>query len=42
MEMFSPVVLRCAMLLEELGEDSLRAAYMVISRLHDLEHRDAR
>ena len=42
MEMFSPWVLRCAMLLEELKEESQRAAYMVISRLHELEHKDAR
>lgn len=41
MEVFSPVVLRCAMLLEDLDEESLRAAYMVISRLHELEHKNA-
>lgn len=37
MEIKNPIVVRMAMLLEELEEGSLRAAYMVISQLHELQ-----
>lgn len=37
MTQFSPYVLRTAMMLEELGSESQRAAYMVISDMHRLQ-----
>ncbi len=37
MTQFSPYVLRTAMMLEELGCESQRAAYMVISDMHRLQ-----
>lgn len=33
----NPIVIRIAMLLEELDEGPLRAAYMVIEQLHELQ-----
>lgn len=33
----NPIVIRIAMLLEELNEEPLRAAYMVIQQLHELQ-----
>lgn len=33
----NPIVIRIAMLLEELDEEPLRAAYMVIQQLHELQ-----
>lgn len=37
----NPIVLRIAMLLEELEEGPLRAAYMVVNQLHELQTRGA-
>lgn len=37
MMQLSPYVLRTAMLMEELGDESKRAAYMVISDMHRLQ-----
>ena len=37
MEIRNPIVIRMAMLLEELDEGPLRAAYMVVNELHDLQ-----
>lgn len=37
MEIRNPIVIRMAMLLEELDEGPLRAAYMVVSELHELQ-----
>ena len=37
MTQLSPYVLRTAMLMEELGDESQRAAYMVISDMHRLQ-----
>ena len=37
MEFKDPKVIRMAMLLEELDEGPQRAAYMVISQLHELQ-----
>lgn len=36
----NPVVIRTAMLMEELEEGPLRAAYMTISQLHELQMRN--
>ena len=33
----NPIVTRMAMLLDELEEEPLRAAYMVVSQLHELQ-----
>lgn len=33
----NPIVIRIAMLLEELEEAPLRAAYMVVQQLHELQ-----
>lgn len=37
MEFKDPKVIRMAMLLEELDDGPLRAAYMVISQMHELQ-----
>ena len=37
MDISNPIVIRMAMLLEELEEGPLRAAYMVVNELHDLQ-----
>ena len=37
MDIRNPIVIRMAMLLEELDECPLRAAYMVVSSLHELQ-----
>lgn len=37
MDIKNPIVIRMAMLLEELEEGPLRAAYMVVSSLHELQ-----
>lgn len=33
----NPIVTRMAMLLDELEEEPLRAAYMVVSQMHELQ-----
>lgn len=40
MDIRNPIVIRMAMLLEELDEGPLRAAYMVVSSLHELQMKD--
>ena len=35
----NPIVTHMAMLLDELEEEPLRAAYMVVSQLHELQKR---
>jgi hypothetical protein len=40
MDIRNPIVIRMAMLLEELDEGPLRAAYMVVSSLHELQMRN--
>lgn len=37
MGVYRPDIIRMSMLLEELNEEPLRAAYMVIQQLHELQ-----
>lgn len=39
MNIKNPIVIRLAMLMEELEEGPLRAVYMVVSELHELQKR---